>query len=176
MSIVKIKGNYFNALLANVAKNDVRYYLDGIYLDHEEGVMVATDGHAMTWVPFDTTDELSESIIFSTTKPVAKSVDYVEIWIESGADTLRWLQRGESHQIGLTRVDGKFPDWKRVRGDGLNGVDVSTVAFNPNLVSRTSKALGIDGVSLTFTRDLGPIKVEYPKAPDVHSVVMPMRA
>ena len=177
MSIVKIEGNHFNALLANVPKNDARYYLCGILMDHAERVMVATDGHAMTWVPFETTDELSEDIIWSVTKPVAKSVDHVEIWIEPnpGEDTLRYNQRGELHRIGLSRVDGKFPDWKRVRGEGLNGVEIDTVSFNPNLVNRTAKALGVVGVSLSFTKDLGPIKVEYSKEPDVHSVVMPMR-
>ena len=92
---------------------DVRYYLNGVFLDINQGFACATDGHRMTLCEIEKLEGKEGFII-----PNA----HIKPLTASGASTLLFnkdiFQYKDLKKDAITRgipIDGKFPDYQRVR-------------------------------------------------------------
>lgn len=123
-----------------VAKQDVRYYLEGI-LFAKNGDIVATDGHtlAKTSHTWDNCDVLEDDIIIQIDGAVPKSALHCHIDTESNTCTCIG-KRGKTVKILPTKViDGRFPDYTRVIPDKVTGMKATEqIAFNPLYLGRAA--------------------------------------
>jgi DNA polymerase-3 subunit beta len=90
------------ALLLFAAKNDVRYYLNGIYAD-PAGYLVATDGHRMLYIK---TGEPGLDVIIPR-----EAAEAAVKMAKKGQEIP--LTKTSIGQVTYTTVDGKYPDWRR---------------------------------------------------------------
>ena len=99
------------------AKKDIRYCLNGIYLDAAQGKIVGTDGHrihvadcpALTdsehsvIIPSDSIKILMQLHIDQGKPPVTVKVDSKGVWLQVG-----------DAELYARAIDGRYPDWPRV--------------------------------------------------------------
>lgn len=111
----------------SMADNDVRYYLNGMYLEFHtnELNLVSTDGHRLSMyrMELDTPIALGKDIpsmgVIIPKKPVLNIIKFLD---EKGADftvsvafNQNFLQLAFGNQIMNTKlIDGRFPDYRRV--------------------------------------------------------------
>ncbi|MGV4192417.1 DNA polymerase III subunit beta [Citrobacter freundii] len=128
------------------AQNDVRFYMNGVYLGIDNGqfIAVATDGHrmAVSFHDIDFSDDVGDEIQ-SPTAPTSISNTNAGVILPNGVfPVLHKILSGSqgqfkidysnrnltftlgSHTVISNLVDGRYPDWKRV---------ASTVAKNTEL-------------------------------------------
>jgi len=99
-----------------MAKNDVRYYLNGVYLSGDYAV--ATDGHRLAWAPVGACNPAilpAESVHQIIGMSGSVSLGESQLIVE---------QTGERFTTKL--VEGKYPDWQKVIPSGATG----TITFN----------------------------------------------
>lgn len=180
-SIIEIAGHHYNALLANAAVDDVRFYLRGILIDQANDCAVATDGHALIKLPLnqERVESDAEPIIYTLTPkaPVGGSV-----LIDLGADSFAFhLKNGnQKSKMIVARIDGRYPDYEHelLKKAEPGNTPKKLPPFNPNLVARTAAALKAEGVRFTFEPDAteaSPFRAEFYKFPEIQTVIMPMR-
>lgn len=178
--IIEIPANDYNALLATAAKDDIRYYLDGIYFDIEAMCAVATDGHALLRAPIiiqDDTDRIAPFILPRlATKPPAGGWARIDTdWQTVTYVTAKMIQKAVYQ---YAPIDGKYPDYLRVIPDpDTLQPAFKALSFNPDLISRTTAPLKINDlcVKLRATSDCGTdaIRVDIATRDDLTLVVMP---
>ena len=118
-----IKADTIKALLLAAAKNDVRYYLNGILFDVRatDAVAVATDGHVMLAVPITPEpDENDETHYlpgqFIVPRDVLESIKPNKIFplfftFDAAARTVTIANAGTETTVKL--IDGTYPEWRR---------------------------------------------------------------
>ena len=106
----------FKNLLLAAAKNDIRYYLNGICFDFKGKNIVATDGHRLHAYN-------SDSLPAIDADSITMSRDAIELALLSKADTIeiyKYLDfvyistSGPEGKILSKPIDGKFPNYNRV--------------------------------------------------------------
>ena len=153
---MKLPANYYNALRVAVAKDDVRYYLNGIYVDFENNRWCATNGHRLLTVSFDAGDNIIpwtkkdklhiKNIILPITHRKVATECVIDMVLngESWTITARNIKNDkEVWAEMLTPIDGKFPDVSRVTPPWPEK-DPETVpfaAYNPSYVSDVAHEL-----------------------------------
>jgi len=121
---VNIPARAFAAALKCASKSDVRYYLNGVYLDFPKGRIVATNGHIMFVGQIERVDvpavivprELVESALRSLTKKARETFDIavtIKVYPEAESGTEITLATGGGSFVGQA-IYGKFPDYERV--------------------------------------------------------------
>jgi DNA polymerase III subunit beta len=150
------------ALLVAAAKNDVRYYLNGICIDVRgtDAVAVATDGHMLLALPLERA-EGDESPLVSGHYIIARDAldklkapvkgGHVTLSIDAAAQSLTIIGWGSTTTTKL--VEGCFPDWRRVIPHTVSGLvsqfDADLVAafgkINKLLGSKYSPAIAHNG-------------------------------
>ena len=149
---ITISTDIFAAVSLFRGIEDVRYYLNGLYL--ETGAngarLVGCDGHQLAVVKLD--GEYQEASIIlpnslvAAVKSKAKGPQHVMLEFNQGNQQYR--KNGEFLPRDITLIfaeitttakdlDGKFPDYRRVVP---NEVDGTTAQFDPRLVNRIEKA------------------------------------
>lgn len=130
MNRITIDRKALKAVSYMMAKKDVRYYLNGVYVEYSplETRLIATNGHMLAVHRSDAENEGSGSFIIPDStvasmlrwKGVSKhNATPITITVDNGAHTASF--HGES--IVFTPIDGKFPDWRRVIPTGpFNGI------------------------------------------------------
>ena len=116
---IELKINTLKAAAICAAKNDIRYYLNGVCVDiknDSQVVIVSTDGHCMfigvesyegEWAGEAEKIIIPLETITAALKGCAKSLSYIAL--ESfGASTLRL------GAVIFTQIDGHYPDYARV--------------------------------------------------------------
>lgn len=169
-----IDGKELNRLLSKSAvamsHDEVRYFLNGVYLHSHEGTLraVTTDGHRLAQIDSAVDAELEGVII--PRKAVAELVKQ----LGSGDTTLKVSNGKISVDMGDTvvstkTIDGTFPDYKRVipqQGDFTVKGDAKELKQASELVSLVSgertKAVrvSVDGDKCTLSVDTGQDKAE----------------
>lgn len=159
------------------SKEETRYYLNGVFVEPHPvaGVMLtATDGHRLICIR-DETGYADESAIIRLDK---RELDYHKSAV---------IENDSSNGLG-TRIDGTYPDYKRV----IPKVDVSKPfqigSFNCDYVGSFAKAgrtlwkLATPGdrhfsnAMCVVSNDAGgPALVLFPSTPFAFGVLMPMR-
>ena len=118
-----IKTNELKALLICAAKNDIRYYLNGIHFESTSNGIIAasTDGHRLLCINLP--DQQAEGIkalipralIEAAVKTKAQVID---ITIDGPSVTLSSMGQNVSGSIG----EGVFPDFRRVIPEKVSGI------------------------------------------------------
>lgn len=141
----QIQHNMLTGLLLAAAKNDVRHYLNGVFLEAAEDnkiVGVTTDGHimAVAWEILDLPEGFEKLLIPRDAierLPKRKSgQDYVTVSIGKENASLEY----DGLVIHFTPIEGRFPDWRAITPSKL--VDRTESQFNPSLVFQAHKVIG----------------------------------
>ena len=142
---------YLKAAATMVAKDETRYYLNGVAVQGvmNKGVfMVATDGHRLiafrqaAELPFDVDpfEIIIPASIIDAIK-LHKTDDFGELTHVEGR---KWsLSYIKSPTITFEAIHGVFPDWRRVVPKETNG---EVTQYNPVLLASFSKAKKILGL------------------------------
>lgn len=187
--MIEFQAKYLPSLLVFMAKNDIRYYLNGISIrKHPEGgiVLAATDGNRMLLIR-DASGSVDEDLIFRATPAMAvfcRKPDTV-IRIDRETQRLTIFQKEEKLYLlpGKCLVEGMFPDYKRVVP---NFADLKlAVAGHLNTKYLADAALAHPGIPtkrgekmtirLWQASSEGAIVVEYNGFPEYCAVIMTMR-
>lgn len=119
-AVTTIRADVLKGLLLCAAKEDVRYYLVGIYFDTARDVLVATDGHRMFLhkcaLPKDVKPFImSRSTAEQAIKMTSKRANDLEIAIDAEGSIRRIELKASNGALVMgPEVDGQFPDWQRV--------------------------------------------------------------
>ena len=138
MKTIEIQTAVLKAALFCAAKNDIRYYLNGVFVESKNGnlFIVSTTGATMFVHQIEggySGDDFGFIIPRSVVESIVKTKDKVlEIAGES-------FSRGSELRCGFSLfapVDGIFPDWRSVVPDHLSTTIQDSIAskFNPELV------------------------------------------
>lgn len=108
------------ACLRVAAKEDVRYYLNGVCYEPREGTLIATDGHILFAVRFTTETRPGQPVIFprglvEKALKLARQHKVSELrvdYAEGIGNSVNFAAGNESVTGNL--IDGNFPDWRRV--------------------------------------------------------------
>lgn len=115
-----------------MAKNDIRYYLNGMCIQHngEETRIIATDGHRLHMVRVEHKDGLvidpieciiPDTLVNTIIKAKAPKHDKLrEVHITIDGDKVSAVLPDGTESIAKL-IDGKFPDYTRVIPDSFNG-------------------------------------------------------
>lgn len=168
--MIKINQAEFLSALLCQAKNDVRYYLNGICVD-EKGYIVATDGHRM-FVGKATTSE--ETVLLQVKgKPPAK-FDSVEIDTQNKSAIFKSFEGNNIGSLPLEIIDGRFPDWRRVAN--YHEGKVSAIGLNVNYLKDLAKAakyFNKENAKLTFQDSASSTHIYL--TDDAYMIIMPCR-
>ena len=172
-----IKTNELKALLLCAAKNDIRYYLNGVHFESTpHGIIAAsTDGHRLLCINLP--DEQAEGIkalipralIEAAIKTKAQVID---ITIEGANVTLSSMGQNVSGSI----TDGVFPDFRRVIPNSVSG-ESGGAQFQTDYISdfdKIGKLINGGKASLMLN---GPLNTALVKFTDenVIGVLMPFK-
>ena len=112
-------------LAANsAANNDVRYYLNGIFIDAENNAIVGTDGHRITWRRADIDGAGQHIIPTKAALLIAGALD------ADGAEffaSKRFVAaESKGFWIIAKKIDGTYPNWQRVvKTDGTDTIKIN---------------------------------------------------
>lgn len=139
MKNFSIDARQIKSAMTMQAKNDIRYYLNGILIGG--GKVVATDGHRLIVV--DSPESTFEPTIFAIKGRVPKkamSCDFVFIGEDYGVVMSKDTVGNDIDAVvKFAVVDGRYPDYNRVIPKG-GCHKVSKVGFNIGYLADVSKA------------------------------------
>jgi hypothetical protein len=174
-----IPASTLKASLFTMAKKDVRFYLNGAFLDFRKGRIVSTDGHCLFCgqIPYADHDSVivPREVIEQTVKSVGKRGLSWNAEIEIDSGNARITVPGAL--FGATLVDGKYPEYERIVNVSPSG---QPAQFDPLILSRCYDSLAAyAGKEKAYpilypNGDSGAIYAEH-NAPSF-CVVMPWRA
>ncbi len=186
--MIKFASKHLPALMKFMAKNDLRYYLNGIHItpDPKGGaILVATDGHRILVIK-DKDAVCKEDVIFSIDKGVEKyckaSGGYVTIDPDSQRLTIFADVENELFlQPGKCLIVGKFPNWQRCMPDFTKLTQASLSFTNPLYIAEAcmihpSRGKGY-GIGCRFWQEskVSPMVVEYNSHPEYVAIIIGVR-
>lgn len=166
MTQIFIKPNILKAVLSHAAKDDVRFYLNGIHFKNRNGVLVVegTDGQRMIRVTLDniTLTEPLDAIIKRSDIEFILKMKFYSIELEFGEKSVKVANTGMTFEL----MDGTFPDIDaiipaqipRAFISGIYNWDyLSDIRDASNLIFDVKKKTGNDIVLLSD----GPTESKY---------------
>jgi len=141
-------------LLHIAAKNDVRYYLNGIYCEitGDDAILVATDGGVLgafncaQAAVFDEGERREDTgfiiprALLEGAKLSPKGKCTIELNYDGPTIGIRRINLCDSYnaiEVGGDEVDGKFPPWRRVIPQSVSG---EVAQFDSELIARLAAA------------------------------------
>ena len=195
----RFEAKHIARLAPFMARNDMRYYLCGLYIEKAEqgGVyLVTTDGHSMA-VVYDATGTIegAENVTISITSGLIAAAKRAKMVGGIPQQVLLTGQRvrialdfecngaGESYvQAGNSLVEGNFPNWRKVTPDfhklkrgaftGAEGVNAVYLARCAKLVD--SKRFC--GLSFWQAAPRKAVVIQVDAVPEMFVIIMPMMA
>lgn len=177
---ITIESNILKAHLITAAKNDTRYYLNGIFIDVKNCRIVSTDGHCLlvtrlneNCIDGDVCEPfiINRDVVALGLKACVKKMPAV-ITYDQSPNTVPVLTVCD---VTGSPVHGKFPDFERLIPSSLNN---QMAHFDAELVNRVSDAL----ILLNGKQNTKPTLFHNGKnvglmicGNDSFGVVMPMR-
>lgn len=141
MQYAIIPANTLAAALVCAAKKDVRFYLNGVYVEPcADGhvIVVATDGKVMYASKCDR--EATDSVIEA---PMILPREAVELVLKDKPTVVTVKFDGEyatlNDSVRCKPIDGRFPDWRRVVPESTNENDV-TPQLAPDVLATVEKS------------------------------------
>lgn len=157
------------ALLLVAGKKDVRYYLNGVYIDHVKRLAVVTDGHTLIACKLDPDDFVNGSgIIPRELAEMAVKIKKSELVFDADGHIKLGGMDGKA-------LDGKYPDWLRVIPETTSE---EIGHFDPDLLQRVNHAGQLITGEKRFTMRLhmnGTGAAVAALGDKAIAVVMPMR-
>jgi DNA polymerase-3 subunit beta len=136
-------------LLPLAAKNDVRFYLNGIYVDfqRDKTVYVATNSHALGMYTEAVENEHTFSVIIPADvvkqlKPKRGTAKWGDLTFNPEANTARIINPGAGQDFGFTPLDGKYPDYTKVIPAETSGEAAQFDVDLLSLFAQVNKAFG----------------------------------
>ncbi|HEX7072726.1 MAG TPA: hypothetical protein VF226_01690 [Hyphomicrobiaceae bacterium] len=196
---VRISADTLAAVAPFICREEVRYYLNGVYVEpHRDGgvIVTATDGHTLAtcrdengsadrdWICSVPPVIRSAALRGGKGKSAPKTVHF----IGSAAHVLSEVDDsydastpGPMHLATAyaPAIDGTFPDWRRAAPGVVTHLDGAGFSLNPHYFTRfaeAGKALGAHGVTLLLGKTPNdPIGVRVGNCQRFFGLVMPMR-
>ena len=177
MTTITIDAGLIRAAMACQAKDDVRYYLNGILIA-ANGDIVGTSG-SVIFVGQYTGDRIKkDTIIQIIGGPIPSNVLSVELEFRNDNSGLVHLTsaKGKMPKIfSFSTIDGKFPDYQRAipgtRSKWENGV-----GMNASLLALIVKVYGKDAmVKIMYGTSAEAWAITSTTIPGAVMVIMPMR-
>lgn len=164
--MIKISAEVLKSAMLYKAKNDVRYYLDRLYIDYN--TIVATNGHICFRAPIESDEQ--RIIKFQGKLPTKfKECVITGDIAEFTDDNLNVVAK-----LGVETVDAHYPDYNRLYNDGVG--EVSQIGFRGDylqILGKTAKLLcDYQCCKFTFKNAIDGVKVKIGVA-DI--VLMPVR-
>jgi len=179
------------AAASHMADQDVRYYLNGVYVDTERGRLVATDGHRMMVVrispnkdikPFIMRDTFVNAVLKAMTgKKYSAMLLDVDVEDKPGLRSMT-ANTGTSKIVG-EELDGKFPEYDKVTPKSVSGEKAS---FNAEYLRDAQRALnqytygrpesGDKSGPYLAHNGLGPAVMMPTASDELFAIIMPLRA
>lgn len=155
-TVMTVSPRTIAGMLKIAAQKDVRYYLNGVYIEPETGVLVTTDGHVLLAhrtdasvpdvAPFVIPGDLLANVVKSRCASVRISIGggcgdpdkrdrsiALECGIGSGDD---FVPTGAT--FTAKEIDGLFPEWRRVVPKETTG---EAAQFDATLLERMQTAM-----------------------------------
>lgn len=165
------------------ARQDVRYFLQGVALDFDAGAMVATDGHRLHCVRGGVPKVAGAGLVIvpvAAVKWLLHSKDkaaQVTVW-RDGAGTARVLLRTGDAFVFAVGVSGTFPDWHRVLPapetcGARFAAHPSALAFAVESMGKLCRLEG-NGKAGVVVLDATAGRVYAGEGPHFHAVEMPL--
>ena len=171
-----IETNELKALLLCAAKNDVRYYLNGIHFESTNNGIIAasTDGHRLLCVNLPTEHAegikalIPRALIEAAVKTKAQVID---ISIDGANVTLTSMGQNVSGSL----TEGVFPDFRRVIPEKVSGIQGNE--FNNEYLVDFDKIgkLVNGGKASVLQNDVGMSALVHFDNQNVIGVIMPLR-
>ena len=131
MSYISLPADLFRAVALAAAKNDIRYYLNGVRIELLDGgaaMIVATDGHALHFARFAAAHtspiEMAFTLTSEATQAICKAVGTKPkpgVMIAIGADLEACAVDGKQvepfsvqRMTGTGEIDSNYPQWRRL--------------------------------------------------------------
>lgn len=133
---IKLSKAVLESALIFQAKNDIRYYLNGVCLK-TDGRVCSTDGHR-AFIGSKHNGKLKDDVILTISKSPTKKYDYAEIDIEAGSITYHHDSTIQTGVGMVSLVDGRFPDIDRIIPKELSPCD--RIGFNAGYLVDLEKA------------------------------------
>jgi DNA polymerase III sliding clamp (beta) subunit (PCNA family) len=141
------------AARTHTAEKDVRYYLQGVYLDTAAGKVVATDGHRLfaanargvksnypaVIIPNETIDAALKQ--FTGEYARGKSLGAVDVTVT--VDELHLAIGTPTGSVTGKALDGRFPEWRRVVPKAEDVGDQVPAVLNTQYLTDACEALSI---------------------------------
>jgi len=171
-----IKTNELKALLLCAAKNDVRYYLNGIHFESTPGGIIAasTDGHRLLCInlPSEQAEGVNCLVPRALIEAAVKTkVQVIDVMIDGQQVTLS--SAGQNVSGSLT--EGVFPDFRRVIPEKVSGIQGNE--FNNEYLVDFDKIgkLVNGGKASVLQNDVGFSALVHFDNENVIGVIMPLR-
>lgn len=175
---LKISKLLLEGALMFQAKNDVRYYLNGICF-MQDGRIASTDGHR-AFIGCSHDNKLTENVIIKIGKSPTKRYDYAIIDTKSKIATYH-DEAGAMVGAGICEeIDGRFPDIDRVIPKQT--APAEQIGFNAKYLADVEKLAKLfspkyEGVrfELNGNTSAAVANVSAPTSESAKVIVMPMR-
>jgi len=186
-----------------ISTDETRYYLGGVFVEADN--LVALDGYQMLTIELpgghhvgtecftqgmDAPRMPGAGLILScdaTDKAFKAKASGGDLWVYGDIETgiLQFVINhgagGEMFRTGVlefTRIDGTYPDWRRVVAKGDGGTN--SVCYNPTVLAKLIKAADViekcKGIRLTGGEGEGdPIRVDFVASPRLRGTLTSMR-
>jgi DNA polymerase-3 subunit beta len=181
---ITIDRNALKAVSRFAAVKDIRYYLQGVLIESTplQTRLVATDGHTLavhradakgdnegSWTGILPIDAVTTLLKMKPSHKTLKDAPITLTIAESGEIRCDWV--GQS--IICRAVDGRFPDYRRVIPEKLDG---QPAWINPDYLTRIVEAAKDIGIGAGFQFGFGGDSCSMATiGQDMVAVVMPMR-
>ena len=153
------------------AKNDVRYYLNAIYID-PEGFIVSTDGHRLFCDKVQTNQP--EGLLIDVKGKEPTKFNHAEVSTESKSVSFFDANNALLATLPFDLVDGRFPDWRRVAN--VQPGSVESIGFTMEYLSdahKVAKAFKIVFARFDFQDATRACKVSF--SDTAYMIIMPAR-
>lgn len=197
--MIRINANLFRIAYSCVSKEETRYYLNGVFVEpHPQGgvTLTTTDGHRLLSL-YDENGFADESAIIALDTKLCKAKRYCSrfISIETGSDSATILEgMGDVYDPDVfapvateykVRIDGTFPDYRRVVPSTPDMANLAAPNFNGSYVGDFG-AIGRElslhfggsktGIMRVVSSDIGgPALILWSAVSQAFGVLMPMR-
>ena len=164
--MIEIRSDILKSAMLCKAKNDVRYYLNNLYIDH--GEIVATNSHICFKAPIISDEQ--RIINFQGKIPST----FEKCIIENDSASFYDKKGNVVAKLGIETIDAHYPDYNRLYSDkkgsveeiGISGVYLETIGKISKLMTKHS------GCRFQFQSSQDAINICIG---DASIVLMPMR-
>ena len=188
MKELTVPAMLIKAAMLNQGQREVRYYLNGIYIDKEKGRVCGSNGHTLFVGNHESFSDFDESVILRISGTIpARAVDANFVKIDEGCGYIYFtgarkkpVEAGNGCQVRCFYdvIEGKFPDIDKIL-EGKEAKAVDHIGVNPEYMERlakVSKCVRARGCSMIFRGEHEAIEFKIMNSDyDCKYIVMPMR-